>query len=321
MHAFAAAAPTVCTKLGTQRVPDDIDDGGSDPSVADVHDGNGGGESDLSAACAAVCCAFACATPIAVRRRTTPSKVTGKPPKNSILSCFKGCSHWVAGTKPEMKVSWPAKVESLTEINSDHWNFTAQVIPRNFFGDAVFVAVDPYTPERKQETIRNYANARRKAIDLAEGRGVIDDEDDQTPWEGVPHIDKNEVRKRPLIWESGTVLRFADDSDGYASYGRDPTRWIAPTFTHTVPERVERVLSKLGLGFEDFELLGDHRPEDSKLLNKCHVAPGVLPSTNGKQACATVKRTDVGAVVKLWLQDTGCGHDLIGMQEVKHLAH
>ena len=35
---------------------------------------------------------------------------------------------------------------------------------------------------------------------------------------------------------------------------------------------------------------------------------------------ASVKGTALGNVVKLWLQDTGCGHDLVGRDEIRRLS-
>ena len=36
--------------------------------------------------------------------------------------------------------------------------------------------------------------------------------------------------------------------------------------------------------------------------------------------CAAAKNAHLGKVAKLWLQDTGCGHDLVARKELKQLC-
>jgi len=54
----------------------------------------------------------------------------------------------------------------------------------------------------------------------------------------------------------------------------------------------------------------------------------VPPGTSARQlatfdmaSCLAAKHAHLVSVVKLWLQDTGCAHDLVWRQEVRHLAH
>ena len=46
------------------------------------------------------------------------------------------------------------------------------------------VVENPITEEQKTISIRSYATARFAAIQLANGKGLIDDEDDMDEWEG-----------------------------------------------------------------------------------------------------------------------------------------
>eukprot|EP00972_Heterocapsa_arctica_P101695 14984437-Heterocapsa_arctica.AAC.1 len=49
-----------------------------------------------------------------------------------------------------------------------------------------------------------YAIARYRAIELANGDGLLSDSSDVEPWHGVALTHPNECRKPPLIWESNT---------------------------------------------------------------------------------------------------------------------
>ena len=48
-------------------------------------------------------------------------------------------------------------------IFGDHWNFTQQIIPDDFFGPVERVAVDLYTNEYRKCRVRDLANALRQA--------------------------------------------------------------------------------------------------------------------------------------------------------------
>eukprot|EP00972_Heterocapsa_arctica_P079293 11688501-Heterocapsa_arctica.AAC.1 len=66
----------------------------------------------------------------------------------------------------------------------------------------------------------SYAVARYRAIELANGKGLVSDTCDTEFWRGVPDIDPNGCRKLPVIWTDRTVTSFSPDPDGFASYGR-----------------------------------------------------------------------------------------------------
>eukprot|EP00972_Heterocapsa_arctica_P097035 14316122-Heterocapsa_arctica.AAC.1 len=68
-----------------------------------------------------------------------------------------------------------------------------------------------------------YAVARFRAIELANGYGLVQDREDTELWRGVEDVDPNESRKLPVIWTEDYVTSFRGDPDRYASYGR--VRW------------------------------------------------------------------------------------------------
>ena len=84
-------------------------------------------------------------------------------------------------------------------------------------GDYNNVVCDPITEDYKKRSVRAYATARFAAIQLAKGRGLINDKADIDEWEGSEvHADEN--RKNLIIWldESAILLVVADK---YAPYG------------------------------------------------------------------------------------------------------
>ncbi len=74
------------------------------------------------------------------------------------------------------------------------------------------------------------AEARRRAVELADGRGLLaplpswcrDEEStamDDECWTGAD-VDLNEARAYRILWEGNSALIFVANADGYASYGR-----------------------------------------------------------------------------------------------------
>ena len=102
--------------------------------------------------------------------------------------------------------------------------------------------------------LQSVAGARARAIELANGDGVIDtyvsEKDarrfrmhgaaaceagaDAHPWGGSPSCGANDVRTWPLIFIDQFVLRVADYDDGFALYGRR-LGWNSPTTTTALP--------------------------------------------------------------------------------------
>eukprot|EP00972_Heterocapsa_arctica_P021742 3197989-Heterocapsa_arctica.AAC.1 len=64
------------------------------------------------------------------------------------------------------------------------------------------------------------AVARFRAIELANGCGLVNDSDDSELWMGVQAIHPMESRKLPVIWtNNGYVITLSSDPDGFAWYG------------------------------------------------------------------------------------------------------
>ncbi len=57
--------------------------------------------------------------------------------------------------------------------------------------------------------------ARRRALDLRHGRGVLIDEPGD-----AEYVIAREAHRIPVLWQDGEVTFFADPEDGYASFGR-----------------------------------------------------------------------------------------------------
>ncbi|MCP4241694.1 MAG: hypothetical protein GY772_14130, partial [bacterium] len=91
-------------------------------------------------------------------------------------------------------------------------------------------AVSGLTSEMLSQNRLAAAEARRRAVELADGEGLLaplpswcyapgEGDEDVEKWSGAV-VDKNEMRAYPILWEGASALIFADNADGYASYGR-----------------------------------------------------------------------------------------------------
>ena len=271
-----------------------------------------------------------------ITRVACPTVESRYEPKHNEIDVCTLTSCLRSRARPKNAAMYADPCVEVELLEEDHWKFTKQIIPDDFFGPVERTAVDPYTEEYRKLCVRDLANALRRAQDMANGRGVLDDDDealkDNRSWTGASHVSAHEVRKPPLVWEEGLALRYADDDDGFASYGRDPESWVIPTIISIPADSAEADLSRAGFNIHDFLHLGDvpERISRHTVVERTACPSGIplsdLESVRSKladvqataKACASVRSPDLGAVVKLWLQDTGCGHDLVGMQEIKH---
>ena len=81
------------------------------------------------------------------------------------------------------------------------------------------------TEEHKRAWTRSAANARRRALDLVNGLGVIGDSEDTVRLDqhwSLPKAGTNDDRRQPLVWEDDYCLIYVVPQDGLASYGRSP---------------------------------------------------------------------------------------------------
>ena len=63
--------------------------------------------------------------------------------------------------------------------------------------------------------------ARKQAIDLASGKGKIDQESDDVSWEGSPIMDGESRAFSSEVMDGETIITVDDAEDGFASYGRE----------------------------------------------------------------------------------------------------
>ncbi len=121
--------------------------------------------------------------------------------------------------------------------------------------------VTTITREMRHHSLLAAAEARCRAVELADGGGILallpawcatDDEDAKgdEPWDGSP-IDRNEVWAYPILWEGDSALIFIANVDGYASYGRPR----ADLSNRVIPRRdaVERFFAR----WDRFQHIGD----------------------------------------------------------------
>ena len=150
--------------------------------------------------------------------------------------------------------------------------------------------------------------------------------------------------RRVLFWEDARVLSFVPDGDGFASYGRPQAYWVheavftignattmsrgkVRSYEHhgkvppwaSVPDvqPVKRVIPCVDSGGRSAAA----SPKDEE----CNPAPREImklqtparPVVNGEvvEPPWYVASPSEG-IIKIWLVDNGCGHDLIGKIEV-----
>jgi hypothetical protein len=161
------------------------------------------------------------------------------------------------------------------------------------------------------------AVARFRAIELANGDGVINDADDVEKWSGVREIHPKESRLLPVVWTSDSlVITLKESDDGYASYGRVHAHGTAGVTiqcvtrddTHSSPAYSD--INCHIIGFNPKLAIRKSNPTKSILSyesggggiydQELHAAPA---RSNPK-------------VVELWLVDTGCAHDLVSIEDI-----
>ena len=156
---------------------------------------------------------------------------------------------------------------------------------------------DPVTKNTKAKAALDRAIAIVKGIDLAKGGGKIDDEDDDGSWEGVAPS-RHENRMYPVVCNTKGRTEFAPAKDGFVSYGR-------PYFPDDSCLEVIETPPINGVAVTVSKTAGSSEPQPD--TGSSSSSPGL------NAAAARVLPTDV---VKLWLMDTGCGHDLVSEGEI-----
>ena len=103
------------------------------------------------------------------------------------------CCVALADQASRKEVCFSERDEDVVKIVSDDWVFSKQVIPRARVHRSYGVAMEDY----EKQAWRSYAEARRRAIDLAYAGGRIDDVHDMGDWEGVARAGGNYVLRLP----------------------------------------------------------------------------------------------------------------------------
>ena len=171
------------------------------------------------------------------------------------------------------------------------------------------VVENPITEEQKTISIRSYATARFAAIQLANGKGLIDDEDDMDEWEGSDSH-PNENRKNPIIWLEDNALLLAT-ADKYAPYGRTMGRAYEGVTTISITRRA--ALHHSEVTALEFENLGNH-PFTGGYLPIFVGEPKRVIEPDGLVAASAKSKREMS---EIWLVDTGCGHDLVSLSNAK----
>ena len=169
---------------------------------------------------------------------------------------------------------------------------------------------------RREQCLISECSARMSAIQLADGRGLLQDPDDRETWGGSA-VSANEDRRFPMLWLKDRVLTYT---------GSDPKEAWYANFTSKVP--FSSMCREVAIGIapgDKFQHVGEVPVPGEKgvslldipiscspvgTISKVAASPGLgRPSIARK---AKRKRSKV----KMWLVDSGCGHDLISKREV-----
>ena len=171
----------------------------------------------------------------------------------------------------------------------------------------------------KHQCLKAHGAARMCAIHLADGCGLVSDPDDIEMWDGVP-VCANEERRPPMIWIGDSVLTVdrPDPNDGVYGELFNQSRLT----TRVMSRRIAAGLSQLDRFYHTGEV--PREGEMSTHVFDIPVRPAPLRTITRVDAVGAVSRAQAarkskarGSNVKLWLVDSGCGHDLISRKEVE----
>ena len=255
---------------------------------------------------------------------------------------------------PRRRVTFDDKPEVRTHVVDDCL-FQRQTPPPSFLScDKVgrkIVVDSAYTYYSDYSA----AVARSKALDLScawarDGRKVLplvpnENEGDLSCEFVASNVLEQscDMPRRVLFWEDSRVLSFVPDRDGYASYGRPLVYWV-----HEAVYSVEQATAMSRGKVRSFE----HHGKVPPWASTPEIAPVKCVIPYHGESTTAVARPDAAAcnpdpreiirlndpacpvlngkvfelpwyvaspaegTIKIWLVDTGCGHDLIGKTEV-----
>ena len=221
------------------------------------------------------------------------------------MSAIKGRAPANRANVKYTKINEIAEITEFGVTDSAPWH---KEFPRSK-GDYKRVVVDPVSKDYSEKSLRDYAIARFAAIQLANGKGLINDNDDKSEWEGSD-IQQNDNRRNPIIWLDKSVL-LVEAADEFAAYGRRSGRAHEGVKMVSLTRRAALHYSEITA--RDFENLG-----------KCPFSSGYYPIFVGEPKRVSKDEENVAAsaegkrdMLDLWLVDTGCGHDLVSRTNVK----
>ena len=111
------------------------------------------------------------------------------------MSAIKGRTPANRANVKYTKINEIAEITEFGVTDSAPWHME---FPRSK-GDYKRVVVNPVSKDYSEKSLRDYAIARFAAIQLANGKGLINDNDDKSEWEGSD-IQQNDNRRNPIIW-------------------------------------------------------------------------------------------------------------------------
>ena len=141
------------------------------------------------------------------------------------MSAIKGSTPANRANVKYTKINEIAEITEFGVTDSAPWH---KEFPRSK-GDYNKIVVDPVSKDYSDKSLRDYAIARFAAIQLANGKGLINDNDDKSEWEGSD-IQKNDNRRNPIIWldKSAFLLKLPMSSpsmDGVPAELMKVSKW------------------------------------------------------------------------------------------------
>ena len=166
------------------------------------------------------------------------------------------------------------------------------------------------------QSAKSLAIARYRAIELANGGGIVDN-DDPGDWCGVPHHHCNDDRRSAIVWSDESATFILQGSDGYAAYGR--REFVGQSGISTLDMDRNAAISNGYVPSDAFQNLGstpfgsEYTPAFRSEPKRACARSESDTDTNSTMAAAAPK----GGALEFLIADTGCAHDLISAREAR----
>ena len=133
----------------------------------------------------------------------------------------------VVPDKPQRERKLRIDADNIEEFEHEVWDprtcpWTGEPQPwaKPYNGKVIGPSIK-FDETHARQWARSAANARHRALDLAEGVGLLGDPEDIYAY-SVAKAGVNDDRRRPLVWEEDFCLIYTEPSNGYASFGQNP---------------------------------------------------------------------------------------------------